>query len=173
MSAHQTMESQPYYLFLIQSSTGRFSDILLPVPEDLDPGLFVKGILATYKLEFGKLKRPYYRCVLLKKPVVSISTNITSGPNLLGKVVIKSSVEDQILTSAMQDPSVLSNIDPESFFEEYKAVTADTDGRNAPATVIMIHLDRGDTVAARVAGGIVTLAISFAARLLDALVIGD
>jgi hypothetical protein len=74
MSAHQTMESQPYYLLLIQSSTGKFSDILLPVPEDLNPGLFVKAILAAYKLEFGKVKRLYYRCVLLKKPVVSIVT---------------------------------------------------------------------------------------------------
>jgi hypothetical protein len=103
----------------------------------------------------------------------SQTTNDTSGSIRKGNVVIKISVENQTLTSVMQDPGVITKVDPESFFEEYKAVTADTDGRNAPATVIMIHLDRGNTVAARVAGGIVTLAISFAARLLDALVIGD
>lgn len=74
MSAHQTMESQPYYLLLIQSSTAKFSHILLPVPKDLDPESFVKAILAAYKLEFGKVKRLYYRCVLLKKPAVSIVT---------------------------------------------------------------------------------------------------
>lgn len=66
------MESQPHYLILIQSTTGKLSHMLLAVPEDLDPESFAKAILAAYKLEFSKFKRLYYRCVLLKKPVVSI-----------------------------------------------------------------------------------------------------
>ncbi|KAI7781593.1 hypothetical protein LA080_014626 [Diaporthe eres] len=157
MSAHQTMESQPYYLLLLQSSTGKLSDTLLPVPEDLDPESFVKAILAAYKLEFGKAKRLYYRL----------------GSNREGQLVIKGSIEDHILTSALRDPSILGNIDPESFFEEYNALTADTDGRNAPAAAIMVHLARDDTVAARAVGGIAALAVSFAAKLLVPLVTGN
>ncbi|KAK7721709.1 hypothetical protein SLS63_009492 [Diaporthe eres] len=177
MPAHQAMESQPYYLLLLQSSTGKLSDILLPVPEDLDPESFVKAILAAYKLEFGKAKRLYYRCVLLKKPAVSIVTlakaSTLLGSNRRGQLVIKSSIEDQTLTSAMRDPSILANIDPKSFFEEYNALTADTDGRNAPAAAIMVHLARDDTVAARAAGGIAAVAVSFAAKLLVPLVTGN
>lgn len=74
MSARESMESQRYYLLLIQSPTGKLSDILLPVPEDLDPLSFVKAILAAYKLEVGKAKRLYYRCVLGKKRAVSLVT---------------------------------------------------------------------------------------------------
>lgn len=74
MSASQTMKSQPYYLLLIQSSTGKLSDILLPVPETLDPVTFVKAILAAYNLEVSKARRLYYRCVLGKRPAVSVVT---------------------------------------------------------------------------------------------------
>lgn len=88
-------------------------------------------------------------------------------------MVIKGSIEDQTLTSALRDPSILSDIDPQSFFEEYKALTAGTDGRNTPAAAIMIHLARDDTVAARAAGGIAVLAVSFAAKLLVPLIIGN
>lgn len=57
--------------------------------------------------------------------------------NHKGKVVVKSSVEDLTRTSTMKDFSTLGNIDPERFFEECKALTADTDGRNALAAAIM------------------------------------
>lgn len=74
MSASQTMKSQRYCLLLIQSSTGKLSDSLLPVPKALDPVAFVKAILASYKLEVSKARRLYYRCVLGKKPAVSVVT---------------------------------------------------------------------------------------------------
>lgn len=74
MSAPQTIKSQRFYLLLIQSSTGKLSDILLPVPETIDPVSFVKAILAAYKLEVGKARRLYYRFVLGKKPAISVVT---------------------------------------------------------------------------------------------------
>lgn len=77
----------------------------------------------------------------------------------------------------MQDPSVVNNIDPKSFFEEYKALTADTDGCQTPATAIMIHLTTDDAVAVQVMRGVLTLAVSFAAsfvaKLLAAIIIGN
>lgn len=72
MPAHITMESQPHFLILIRSTTGKLSHMLLAAPEDLDPESFAKAILAAYKLEFSKFKRLYYRCVLLKKPAISV-----------------------------------------------------------------------------------------------------
>lgn len=204
MSAHITMESQPHYLILIQSTTGKLSYMLLAVPDDLDPESFAKTIVAAYKLEFSKFRRLYYRCVLLKKPVVSIvslgkasslsffstfdfavltrckkiltncpqTTNFTSGSNLRDKLVIKASVEDQTLTSAMKCSSVLGKINPESFFGKYEAATTDEDG-NAPEKAIMIHLARDDKLAARVTGAIMTLTVSIAAKVLDTLVMGS
>lgn len=103
----------------------------------------------------------------------SQTTKCSLGSNREGQLVIKGSIEDQTLTSALRDPSILGNIDPESFFEEYNELTADTDGRNAPAAAIMVHLARDDTVAARAAGGIAALAVSFAAKLLVPLVTGN
>jgi hypothetical protein len=76
MSAHKTLEPQTQCLLLIQSSTNKSSyhDTPLAVPENLHPETFAEAILAAYKLEFGKFKRLYYRCVLLKKPAVSSVT---------------------------------------------------------------------------------------------------
>lgn len=87
-------------------------------------------------------------------------------------MVIKASVEDQTLSSAMESSRVLGKVNPESFFGEYEAVTTDEDG-NAPKRAIMIHLARDDKLAARVAGSIVTLTVSIAAKVLDTLVMGS
>lgn len=87
-------------------------------------------------------------------------------------MVIKASVEDQTLTSAMECSSVLGKANPESFFGEYEAATTDEDG-NAPEKAIMIHLARDDKLAARVTGAIMTLTVSIAAKVLDTLVMGS
>lgn len=81
-------------------------------------------------------------------------------------MVIKASVVDQTLTSAMKCTSVLGKVNPETFFGEYEGATTDEDG-NAPDKAIMIHLARDDKLAARVTGAIVTLIVSIAVKVLD------
>jgi hypothetical protein len=75
----------------------------------------------------------------------------------------------------MKDLSLLSNIDPNTFFKQYEAAFVDdpsTDGHTAPPQkAIMVHLVKDDKLAAQVTGGILILIVSIAAKLLDTSVI--
>ncbi|KAF4998907.1 hypothetical protein FGRMN_2838 [Fusarium graminum] len=118
-----------------------------------NPEKLATDIRKAYKEHVGRFNRVFHRSILLKKPVVSIAklSKVTTLQNTDQKqVFVQSKVYDSTLTSALQDPAILRNVDIETFLHEYKDVLGEIDG-TTPQAAILIHLVN-DPTASKIIG---------------------
>jgi hypothetical protein len=187
-------QDQAYCLVLLKSHTGKMEKVYIAVLEGQTPEDFMEAVANAYKTHIDKAKRLFYRCVLLKRAVISTATLFkastplfplpsqiplsSSNPshqiNNLGlgtapghDLVIKDYVHDHTLTSALREPAMLSGVDPDSFFDKYKDIIVDAGSINTPSAAILIYLE-DDPVAAKICGilcSVISLAAGLAARI--------
>ncbi|KAL2694898.1 hypothetical protein Neosp_001487 [[Neocosmospora] mangrovei] len=154
------------YIYLFESATGMLHASYRSVPEGQPPEDFAADIVDAYKQHTNHLKRIFYRGVLFKKPLVSIAKltevdrpslaplvpdvaphgplrqipNLSASALAEGYLFVQDHVKDPTLTAAMNDATVLRNIDRDSFYAKYDEVFVKA-GDLTPRAAILIHLE--------------------------------
>ncbi|KAF4964053.1 hypothetical protein FSARC_8002 [Fusarium sarcochroum] len=169
MNTHRN-HAKAIYMCLFESATEKLYISYHSYFEGQDPEDLAVDLVTTYKRHTGRFKRTLYRGILLKKPVVSIAklsrvTNARHSTAGEDHFFVQEKVYDPTLTAAIRDPTILRNVDRDSFYREYKDVMVKADAP-APHAAILIHYVN-DPTAAKVFS-IVGTVISITAGLVGA-----
>ncbi|KAM5354410.1 hypothetical protein ACJ41O_001059 [Fusarium nematophilum] len=170
-------DSQASCLLLFKSYTGNIEAVDLPVSADQTPYGFMMATADVFTTKVSKAMRIFYRCILLKRVVVStVTLSRASSPSrrpiygeyyLSSDFVITGYTHDAILTSAIREPAVLGDVGPDGFFALYRDIIAEGRDFNGTRMAILIHLEDEPVAvkAFRVLGSVVSVALGLTAAI--------